>query len=79
MQTVILWFRRNLRLRANAALAAAAATGQPIVPVYIIDEQDEGGASGHGDLLSRWARSGTRKPQIVARPVPAATLVPATW
>ncbi len=42
MQPVLLWFRRNLRLSDNAALIAAADSGRPIVPVYILDEQDLG-------------------------------------
>ena len=45
MQPVLLWFRRNLRLSDNAALTAAAASGRPVIPVYILDEQDIGGAS----------------------------------
>ena len=45
MQPVLLWFRRNLRLSDNAALIAAAASGRPVIPVYILDEQDIGGAS----------------------------------
>ena len=45
MQPVLLWFRRNLRLSDNAALTAAAASGHPVIPVYILDEQDIGGAS----------------------------------
>lgn len=45
MSPVILWFRRNLRLHDNAALVAAAEHGRPIVPVYIVDELDSGGAS----------------------------------
>ena len=40
MRPVIFWFRRDLRLSDNAALSAAAETGQPIVPVYIVDGQD---------------------------------------
>ncbi len=44
VQTVIVWFRRNLRLQDNAALAAAANSELPIVPVYVVDEQDVGGA-----------------------------------
>ncbi|MGI9265727.1 MAG: cryptochrome/photolyase family protein [Gammaproteobacteria bacterium] len=55
MQPVLLWFRRNLRLSDNAALIAAAESGQPIIPVYIVDEQDTGGASGwwlHHSLVS---------------------------
>lgn len=35
---VIVWFRRDLRLSDNPALAAAIATGRPIAPVYIHDE-----------------------------------------
>jgi deoxyribodipyrimidine photo-lyase len=45
MTPVIVWFRRNLRLIDNAALIAAAETGQAIIPVYIIDEQDTATAS----------------------------------
>jgi deoxyribodipyrimidine photo-lyase len=32
---VIHWFRRDLRLSDNTALAAAATTGAPVIPVYI--------------------------------------------
>ena len=35
---VILWFRRDLRLSDNPALNKAAATGRPILPVYVHDE-----------------------------------------
>jgi len=45
VQPVLLWFRRNLRISDNAALIAAAESGRPIIPVYILDEQDLGGAS----------------------------------
>jgi deoxyribodipyrimidine photo-lyase len=45
VQPVLLWFRRNLRLADNAALIAAAESGRPIIPIYIIDKQDIGGAS----------------------------------
>jgi deoxyribodipyrimidine photo-lyase len=48
-KTVILWFRRNLRLADNAALEAAAASGLAVIPVYVLNEQAEtwrfGGAS----------------------------------
>ncbi|MBU3970277.1 MAG: deoxyribodipyrimidine photo-lyase, partial [Alphaproteobacteria bacterium] len=30
---VILWFRQDLRLADNPALAAAVATGRPVLPV----------------------------------------------
>ena len=36
---VIVWFRKDLRLGDNPALHAAAQLGQPIVPVFILDEQ----------------------------------------
>ncbi|MDH3532289.1 MAG: DNA photolyase family protein [Gammaproteobacteria bacterium] len=45
MTPVLLWFRRNLRLRDNAALLAAVESGQPIIPVYVCDALDAGGAS----------------------------------
>ena len=35
---LILWFRRDLRLRDNSALAAAIGQGRSIIPVYIHDE-----------------------------------------
>jgi deoxyribodipyrimidine photo-lyase len=35
---VIVWFRQDLRLADNPALAAAAETGAPIIPVFILDE-----------------------------------------
>ncbi len=45
MTPVIVWFRRNLRLADNAALTAAAASGQPVLPVYVLDEDEIGSAS----------------------------------
>ena len=39
---VIVWFRRDLRLADNPALARAAATGRPVVPVFILDEDTPG-------------------------------------
>ncbi len=45
MSPAIVWFRRNLRVSDNPALIAAAESGQPIVPLYVIDELDSGAAS----------------------------------
>ncbi|MDE0780463.1 MAG: deoxyribodipyrimidine photo-lyase [Alphaproteobacteria bacterium] len=47
---VIVWFRQDLRVTDNPALSAAAASGRPIVAVYILDDGAEdiralGGAS----------------------------------
>ncbi|MBY0334593.1 MAG: deoxyribodipyrimidine photo-lyase, partial [Acetobacteraceae bacterium] len=39
---VILWFRQDLRLADNPALAAVA--GQPVLPLYVIEE----------DAADRW-------------------------
>ena len=39
---VILWFRRDLRLGDHAALAAAVASGRPVIPVFVHDETVEG-------------------------------------
>ncbi|WP_420584179.1 cryptochrome/photolyase family protein [Ruegeria sp.] len=35
---IIMWFRRDLRLSDHPALSAAARTGRPILPVFILDD-----------------------------------------
>ncbi|MEZ5744468.1 MAG: deoxyribodipyrimidine photo-lyase, partial [Sphingomonadaceae bacterium] len=35
----IVWFRRDLRLSDQPALAAAAAGGAPVIPVYVLDDE----------------------------------------
>jgi deoxyribodipyrimidine photo-lyase len=43
---LILWFRRDLRLADHPMLAEAAATGRPLVPVFVLDpETDSIGAA----------------------------------
>jgi deoxyribodipyrimidine photo-lyase len=37
--SVILWLRRDLRLADQAALAAAIASGAPVIPVFILDDE----------------------------------------
>ena len=49
---VIVWFRRDLRLADNPALARAAATGRPVVPVFILDADTPGLRPPGG--ASRW-------------------------
>jgi len=39
---IILWFRRDLRLSDHAALCAACATGRPVIPVFIHDDEVAG-------------------------------------
>ena len=48
----LLWFRQDLRLQDNPALAAALARGEPIIPVYIFDAAGEGEWAPGG--ASRW-------------------------
>jgi deoxyribodipyrimidine photo-lyase len=38
----VVWFRQDLRVHDNPALAAAVARGAPVVPIYILDEPGEG-------------------------------------
>lgn len=38
---LILWFRRDMRLGDQPMLAAAAATGRPLVPVFVLDPETE--------------------------------------
>jgi deoxyribodipyrimidine photo-lyase len=37
---VLIWFRRDLRLADNHALAAARETGRPLVALFVLDEDD---------------------------------------
>jgi len=49
---VIVWFRQDLRIADNPALSAAAATGQPVIALYILDDETPGEWSMGG--ASRW-------------------------
>ncbi|HEY0966755.1 MAG TPA: deoxyribodipyrimidine photo-lyase [Opitutaceae bacterium] len=48
----IVWFRQDLRLQDNTALAEAVARGGPVIPVYILDDDGEGRWAAGG--ASRW-------------------------
>jgi deoxyribodipyrimidine photo-lyase len=50
--TALLWFRQDLRLDDNPALAAAIRRGGPVIPVYILDTGGEGEWPPGG--ASRW-------------------------
>ena len=52
MNPVIVWFRQDLRLADNPALRAAAATGAPLLCLYILDDEAAGGRKMGG--ASRW-------------------------
>ncbi len=47
-----MWFRQDLRLNDNPALAAAIQTGRPILPIYIFD--NEPGGNWRIGSASRW-------------------------
>jgi deoxyribodipyrimidine photo-lyase len=49
---VIHWYRRDLRLADNPALAAAAAGGAPVIPLYVLDDETAGRRGLGG--ASRW-------------------------
>jgi len=49
---VVVWFRQDLRLADNPALHAAALEGRPILPLYILDDQNAGEWKMGG--ASRW-------------------------
>ena len=79
---VIVWFRADLRLDDNPALAAAAESGQPVLAVYILDTTDPhppGGASkwwlhhSLSSLAAALARRGIRL--VLRRGNPAAKLL----
>lgn len=48
----IVWFRQDLRLADNPALEAAVRTGAPVVPLYILDNENAGEYAMGG--ASRW-------------------------
>jgi deoxyribodipyrimidine photo-lyase len=50
-EPIIVWFRRDLRLTDNPALAAAAATARPVIALYI---RDEAGGRWAPGAASRW-------------------------
>lgn len=52
INSVIVWFRNDLRLHDHAALAAAAETGARIFPVYILEDEVAGGRKLGG--ASKW-------------------------
>ena len=41
MSGMNVWFRQDLRLQDNPALSAAVKRGEPVIPVYIVDDEGE--------------------------------------
>ena len=56
---VIVWFRRDLRLDDNLAVIAAMESQRPIVPVFIW-EPDEGGGASRGSASRVWLHDSLR-------------------
>jgi deoxyribodipyrimidine photo-lyase len=52
MSPIIVWFRQDLRLADNPALRAAAASGAPILPLFVLDDETPGNWRWGG--ASRW-------------------------
>ena len=81
----ILWFRQDLRLADHAALAAAVASGRPVIPLFILDDADAGpwalgGAAKwwlHHSLASLAASLEDRGAGLVLRRGRAADILPA--
>jgi len=79
----LLWFRRDLRLHDNPALAAAVARGRPVLAVYLLDDADAGnwapgGASRwwlHQSLSALGAGLAARGSRLILRRGPAAAAI----
>jgi deoxyribodipyrimidine photo-lyase len=81
---LILWLRQDLRLTDHPALTAAAQTGRPIVPLYILDDETPGrwrlgGAQRwwlHHSLAALAGRIAECRGTLVLRQGQATTLLP---
>lgn len=81
---LILWFRSDLRLADHPALMAAARTGRPIIPVFVLDEGNRHAAPGaasrwwlHHSLAALSAALGALGSQLILRRGNAARIMPA--
>ena len=79
MSVTLVWFRRDLRLHDQPALAAAAARG-PVLPVFCLDPAELPGAAArwwlHHSLLALQASLGRIGLPLVFRRGPAAQVLP---
>ncbi len=84
MSLALVWFRQDLRLRDNSALAEAAGSGAAIVPVYLWSPEDEGdwapGSAAKWWLHHSLAKLDTalraRGSRLIFRQGPAAQVLP---
>ena len=56
-KSALVWFRQDLRLADNPALARASETGLPVIAIFVLDD-DAAGAWAHGGA-SRWWLEGS--------------------
>lgn len=81
--TALLWFRQDLRLDDNPALAAVLRRGGPVIPVHILDPDGEGGwppgGAGrwwlHHSLAALAGALAERGSRLILRHGPAATVL----
>ena len=57
---IIVWFRQDLRIADNPALAAAYESGAPVLPLYILDDETPGFGVQLDHLVSHRDQSGRR-------------------
>jgi deoxyribodipyrimidine photo-lyase len=57
MRCVVMWFRRDLRLADHPALSAAAATGLPVVPLFVVDPAFTSAGAPRREYMQRALRS----------------------
>ncbi|MFV0373387.1 cryptochrome/photolyase family protein [Microbacterium sp.] len=82
--TSLVWLRDDLRIADNPALHAAVARGEPVVVLFVLDEQSPGirplGSAArwwlHGSLTALAATLAARGGTLVLRRGPAAIVVP---
>jgi deoxyribodipyrimidine photo-lyase len=57
MRCVVMWFRRDLRLTDHPALTAAASTGLPVVPLFVVDPAFSGAGAPRRAYLNEALKS----------------------
>jgi len=82
LHTVIVWFRRDLRIADNLALTWASQTGLGVLPVFVLDDETAdcvlGDASRwwlHGSLMALGTRLESLGSRLVLRRGPATTVL----